>query len=763
MAEGTAGKADEKERSESLPASPARANGPSLPRPPASGRRRALSIHQKLLALIALLIVGVVGSLAVYLPHRQIAAMQAALEAKSSTYARLASVQLQPAVAFNDRQTAREVFESMAQDEDVESLTLFSSSGEVIVGHGALHGEVSSRAQSLKDMALVRDSERILVLSPVVALEGPRGVLALELSTRRLVAQGAVVRRDAALAGLVALLLGIAGASVVAVSLGRRLRAIARVAESVAEGNLDQAALVTEGPLDEIGSVALAFNTMLAEIRGLVGRIRTSAQEEQERLEALVSARTAELRTRHADLKRLLDNVEQGFFTLDLDGRMSRERSAIVETWFGAVPESAVFAEVLSQFSPRCAESFAIGWEEMREGILTVELYLDQLPKGATVNGRELELGYRPIVDGAGSLERVLVVVSDVTARVERERAEADEREMTQLFSRALADRRGFRAFMRETAAQVDCIAHHAAADRTELKRALHTLKGNTALYGICTISAMCHALEDAMSENGTLHDEAVAKLEQRWLALSSKMKPLLDLGGDTLEVTQTDYAELLGAVERSRPCAELQALMLAWRLERTETRLRGIAEQAVALGGRLNKAVEVRIESNLVRLGAERWSEFWAASAHVVRNAVDHGIEPVGERAAKGKPVPAVLTFRTLLTADHLTIEFSDTGRGIDWAAVARQACSLGLPTDTREALTEALFTDGVSTRTGINEISGRGVGLGAAREACRKLGGRVEVASTPGEGATFRFIWPATVVAATSTPAPARWERAS
>lgn len=749
-----------------------RAGSPAHSRPPASGeartalanRKRALSIHQKLLALIALLIVGVVGSLAVYFPARHIAAMQAALEAKASMYARLASKQLEPAVAFDDQQTAREVFESVAQDPDVESLTLFTARGAVLAGHGELRSSVSTGIVSVAAPVTVRGADRIAVFSPVVALEGPRGALALELSTRRLSEQGRIVRRDAALAGLAALLLGIAGASFIAVSLGRRLRAIAGVAESVAGGNLDQKPLETGGPLDEIGSVAVAFNTMLEEIRSLVARIRATAQEEQERLARLVAQRTQELHERHADLKRVLDNVGQGFFTLDREGHMSRERSAVLESWFGPIPESAIFAEVLAEYSPRTGEAFAVGWELMNDRILTLELYLDQLPKGISARGRELELEYRPIFGEGGRLERVLVVVSDGTARVERERAEADEREVTRLFTRAFADRNGFLAFVNETKAQVASIARHAGeGEQTLLKRALHTLKGNAAIYGVETISTMCHTLEDTLAETDALRKDEVSGLQERWFALANKVEPLLVLRSDTLEIAQADYAELLAAVESGLPSSDIRELIRGWRMEPAETRLRRMAEQAMALGSRLNKPLDVQIESNRVRLPEEAFGEFWAAAVHVIRNAVDHGIETTEERRTLGKSVPAAVTLRTSTTPDGLTIEFSDTGRGIDWPAVARQARSLGLAAETHEELLEALFADGVTTRDLVSEFSGRGMGLGAVRHACQKLGGTVEVASVPGVGTTFRFIWPATVVASTSTPAPKRWERAS
>jgi two-component system chemotaxis sensor kinase CheA len=78
----------------------------------------------------------------------------------------------------------------------------------------------------------------------------------------------------------------------------------------------------------------------------------------------------------------------------------------------------------------------------------------------------------------------------------------------------------------------------------------------------------------------------------------------------------------------------------------------------------------------------------------------------------------------------------------------VAARARSLGHPASSPSELTEALFLDGLSTRAEASEHSGRGVGLGAVRQACERLGGRVEVQSEPGAGTTFRFVWPSSVL---------------
>jgi len=726
---------------------------------PAANAKRGLSIFQKLLTLILLLVVGVVLLLAVYFPARQIAEMRRALEAKAQTYGRLVSKQVESAVAFDDQETAREVFESVAQDTDIDSLTLFNAKGEVLRARGSLSSDLGSKTKGISQQELLVSPERLTVVAPVISLEGPKGTLVIELTQRKLNEQRRRVERDAVLAGLLALLVGALGASSIALSLGRRLRAIASAANAVAGGDLNQKPITVTGNLDEIGTVTVAFNAMLKQIRDLVAQIRESAQQEQQRLEGLVSARTRELDARNVDMRRVLDNVAQGLFTLDRRCRMSLERSAMVERWLGSVPESGSFTDLLATVAPDTASWFALGWEALLDDVLPPEVCLDQLPKQLRVGGLDLELEYRPIFGATAQFERILVVLSDVTALRERERAEADEREVTKLFARVIADRSGFLEFFSEAHGLVENIGRYVETNRAQdLARALHTLKGNACIYGIDTVAQHAHRLEDQLAEDGVISPAALAPLRQRWSALATKVRLLLGDQSLKIEIDDVEYQQILEAIEHGRPRSEIRQMVEAWRLEPTQVRLARLADQVTSLARRQDKVpVTVRIESNQIRLKSEEWAQFWGACVHLLRNSVDHGLEPAAERNQLGKPVPAQLLLRTSLDADRFTVEFGDDGRGIDWDAVRKKARSLGLPSASHEDLVDGLFADGLSTRDEVTELSGRGVGLGVVRDECRKLGGSVEVSSVRGQGATFRFIWPSAVINGKSTRAGA------
>jgi two-component system chemotaxis sensor kinase CheA len=181
-------------------------------------------------------------------------------------------------------------------------------------------------------------------------------------------------------------------------------------------------------------------------------------------------------------------------------------------------------------------------------------------------------------------------------------------------------------------------------------------------------------------------------------------------------------------------------------KLERAPVRLRRIGDQARSLAQRLGKG-SLRIELSAqgdVRFDRQRWAGFWAAFIHPVRNALDHGIESVEERVAAGKPPYGTLGIAVRGDAQSITVELKDDGRGIDFEKVRTLAQTRGLPHGSQADLIEALFSVGLSTTDRATELSGRGVGMSALREAARGLRGVVSLESQRGQGTTLRVRFP-------------------
>jgi two-component system chemotaxis sensor kinase CheA len=138
----------------------------------------------------------------------------------------------------------------------------------------------------------------------------------------------------------------------------------------------------------------------------------------------------------------------------------------------------------------------------------------------------------------------------------------------------------------------------------------------------------------------------------------------------------------------------------------------------------------------------------------HVVRNALDHGIEAPGLRDAAGKPLIATLRLRAARDGERVVVELTDDGGGIDIARVRQVAAARGIASIetlaemTDDEAVELIFAPGFSTAATVTDISGRGVGMDAVRTSIAQIGGLVTIASRRGEGTSIRFTLPFTVM---------------
>jgi two-component system chemotaxis sensor kinase CheA len=342
------------------------------------------------------------------------------------------------------------------------------------------------------------------------------------------------------------------------------------------------------------------------------------------------------------------------------------------------------------------------------------------------------------------------VVINDVTAARQRERLEAEQRDVIQLLGRVAKDRVGVQEFLTEARDLVVAIADAQQDDRTVMRRLVHTLKGNAMIFGVQTVANVCHELESEIDEKSAMPvPSSRAALREAWGQISGTMDMLLGRQSKSIEIDESEYSGLLAAISCGDKHEALRDRVRAFKLEPSSRRLLRAAEQAQAMVKRLGKpTLYIALEDNGVRLDPERWAGFWGAFVHVLRNAVDHGIEPADERVKLGKSPEGSLELRTQLSNDTFTISLSDDGRGIDWSTVADKAQARGMPHQTQTDLVEALFADGLSTRAEVTEYSGRGIGMGVLREACRSRGGSIHVESQPGKGTTVEFRFPRAAV---------------
>ena len=465
-------------------------------------------------------------------------------------------------------------------------------------------------------------------------------------------------------------------------------------------------------------------------------------------LERIVARRTQELDGRNRSMALVLDNVDQGFLTMSLEGVVDRERSAVTDRWLGADIAEVSIWQLLGRLNPDTGKWLEVTWSALAQDILPADVAIDQLPKRITRDHQVWSLDYKPLLNDAGGVTKVLLVMTDITEEVKRERVEAEQRDFQRIISHVTRDRAGVAEFFQEASSLVEVIVQPGEIEPALLKRLVHTVKGNCALFGLSRVVAVCHDVETALAEGG---DPRATKERQQialeWRNIAGKLTEVLGGGrkSSMIEIEEREIDTLMVDMRGNVTREELAERLLAWKLEPTERRLERVAAQIRSTAERLSvKNIDVTVEGHNLRLASEPMREFWGAFTHAVRNALDHGIEPAEQRQAAGKPATAQIRLATSKQGDNFVIEIGDDGRGIDWNAIREKAALAGIPHGTREELVAALFHDGLTTKDEVSETSGRGVGMGALRSSCAKSGGRLEISSTPGRGTTLHFSWP-------------------
>ncbi|TJZ78749.1 chemotaxis protein CheA [Chitiniphilus eburneus] len=198
------------------------------------------------------------------------------------------------------------------------------------------------------------------------------------------------------------------------------------------------------------------------------------------------------------------------------------------------------------------------------------------------------------------------------------------------------------------------------------------------------------------------------------------------------------------------RDLRDLQAALQEARLVPLSEVFERLPRQARQLARQLDKKVALHLEGEGLRVDKSVAAALHEPMIHLLRNAIDHGLEPSAERLAAGKPAEGTLTVRASQVQDRLLIEVADDGRGIDSARIRQRAAERGVLDAAQlaalpdEAALQLVFEPGFSTAATVTEVSGRGVGMDVVRTAVGALGGAVSLSARPGEGTTLALSLP-------------------
>jgi two-component system chemotaxis sensor kinase CheA len=205
------------------------------------------------------------------------------------------------------------------------------------------------------------------------------------------------------------------------------------------------------------------------------------------------------------------------------------------------------------------------------------------------------------------------------------------------------------------------------------------------------------------------------------------------------------------GLGELEQLTREIQDSVMAIRAQPVKSvfqRMPRLVREVAALTGKSVRLVTEGEHTEVDKTVIERIAD---PLTHMIRNAIDHGLESPERRVAAGKPEEGVVRLLALHRSGRIVIEVSDDGAGIDRARVKALAAGKGLIAAdaplTDEEIDNLIFLPGFSTASTVLDISGRGVGMDVVRRSIQALGGRISIQSRPGEGSTFVLSLPLTL----------------
>ncbi len=509
--------------------------------------------------------------------------------------------------------------------------------------------------------------------------------------------------------------------------------------------------------------------------------------EEQNRtLEQKVAERTAELAQKNNDINSMMSNMHQGLFTIMEGGVVHHEYAKYLETILGTGKiASRNFMDLLFSNTDlgsdtidqvKTAVEALIGSDEMMFDFNSHLLVTEYNFVDKEGNEKILELDWDPIVFN-DEIEKIMVTVRDVTELKALEKAAEAQKQELEIIGHILAvGQDKFSEFLSSAYDFINkCRTTIEATNEKDLEvvaslfRWMHTIKGNARTYGFSYVTNSVHEVEstyDELRKNEAKVWEQAALLQEleqaetdikRYETIAVEKLGIGSSGSEAgVSVNAEEVGELLermANVDASGLDASIRGmladsykLLLSAQAQPIESVIDEVLESVSSLADELDKPKPaINIDNGGVFIEGHAHSMMNNIFMHVMRNAVDHGIEGAEEREQKGKPRAGTINLHVTNTGDTAEFMVADDGRGLALSKIFEKAVDAGMyesgnrPDDAEVA--NLIFASGFSTAEQVSEVSGRGVGMDAVKKFLEQEGGGIRIELTDSEdGADFR-----------------------
>jgi signal transduction histidine kinase/HPt (histidine-containing phosphotransfer) domain-containing protein len=557
---------------------------------------------------------------------------------------------------------------------------------------------------------------------------------------------------------------------------------LAKSAEEIGKGNYATEIKIESD--DEIGVLANTFETM----RQMVKRFTTNLQD-------LVDEKMRQVTD-------ILNNIDQGLFTINLDLSVNPDYSSRANTILGVEDLSKCTLEEILQLNIDGMNMFK-KWMNV-----VIERHAHEkwkkLTKLAPVQEMEIEadgekkylrLGYQKILNKSGELVKIMILAQDITeSRLIEQQMEVErlqhENEVKTILSIVNNPLETVTDFLKDCTTRMsdlnvkikeyniitslqrekypDGPVLNITSEMTnELFRHYHTIKGNAGTYGFDLLASLAHQSESLLEyfkepiylrrtdtfqslvDKVNKMNDALGDINKKFKMLSgdqdevmfkvsdakmAHIKCLCDKVDDALQVEHVDVSSLVS--DLLVECRKIPYISLVLLTRKYKDLVKRTSD-------RLGKNIQFHLSTPAEEFHPNSFTDIDEAIIHILRNAVDHGIETSMKREhlAKG---PGIIEFAYKVDKHFRWLTITDDGGGINTEKLVKKAIASNILTQEKaekmshEEMLNLIFVSGLSTAEKITSISGRGVGMDIVTEVIRNLKGTIEVKSESGKGTT-------------------------
>lgn len=550
----------------------------------------------------------------------------------------------------------------------------------------------------------------------------------------------------------------------------------------IAEESLEEVVqheIFVDKPVQELFVLTQASNKIFLKMRDFADCLEAQNEElaaQNDALEASanqLNALNREVNRYNQSLTNILDNTGQGFLAINRALKVQDVYSRECVEIFGQEISGMCYSELLYQtdeersFIDRLLSKLFVVTED-------TELYYSLLPSEWEHEGKFYLLDHKPIVTGENEVA-IMVILTDVTLKKQIESEIHNEQTNLKRLVKIIRYQDEFKTLYSDILSyQEDIIREVKQEDLESIEafydffRHLHNFKGLLSQYdfnrGIQLLDHLETACVSILNSKPYSSGDAYKLISTVDLpALLSEDLDVLtdDIGEDILEkshLIRIDESKLnalenkLTALLHNDILNEVMPLLQGLRDRRLSQLFRSLPEYAEKLSVRLGKSINpMVIEGDEILCDTKRYIPLVKSMVHLVRNALDHGLEFSDDRLEHGKSENGTLSLEVrALNGNQIQIVFSDDGTGIDVEQLREVLSESGVFSDaeilqmTDERVMYTVFMEGVTTKSVSNDLSGRGMGLSSIFREVQLLEGSVEVQSELGRGTKFILTVP-------------------